>query len=159
MKKYVGIMVVALVLVVSQAWALIVPTMYGQNDKGNRLVIKLVCTAEADGTFADTQITAAHIGWNYWQAGYFLLDAWAVNSATNDHTNAAVVTITDETTHQIIGATAGDTLTLSQSASGVAYASMSRSAGQRAVTSKLTIGIADTGSTSTVQTIYLVLGR
>jgi hypothetical protein len=70
-----------------------------------------------------------------------------------------VVTITDATGRQLIGATTGDTLTLSQTASAVAYASMSKGASQRPVTSRLTVAIADTGSTSTVQTLYIVLGK
>lgn len=122
------------------------------------IIIKLVCTAHTDGTFAAADIEDARPE-PYWGEGYYLLDVWAVNSATDDHTNASVVTITDATGRQVIGTTAGDTLTLSQSASGIAYASMSRSAAQRAVTSQLTIAIADTGSTATVQTIYLVLGK
>jgi hypothetical protein len=160
MKRFISILTVVLVMAFSfNAWALIVPTMYGQTDKGNMLIIKLVCTAEADGTFANTQITAAHIGWEYWRAGYYLLDAWAVNSATNDHTNAAVVTVTDESTRQLIGTGTGDTLTLSQAASGVAYLVAAKGASQRPITSKLTIAIADTGGSATVQTLYLVLGK
>jgi hypothetical protein len=162
MKRIISILTVVLVMafaVNAMAASTIVPTMYGQTDKGNMLIIKLVCTAHTDGTFTSTQITSSHIGWEYWKAGYYLLDAWAVNSATDDHTNAAVVTITDETTRQIVGATTGDTLTLSQTASGVAYLSATKGAGQRPITSKLTVAIADTGSTATVQTLYLVLGK
>ena len=133
------------------------PYAYGNN--GSQLVIKLVCTAHTDGTFDAKTITAAEVGYDYHKSGYYLLDAVAVNSATDDHTNAAVVTITDGTTRQIMGATVGDTLTLSQTASAVAYASMSRGASQRAVYSPLVVAIADTGSTATVQTLYLILGR
>jgi hypothetical protein len=88
-----------------------------------------------------------------------LADIWVVNSATDDHTNAAVVTITDETTRQIVGTAAGDTLSLSQTASGVAYLSIDRGSGQRTITSLITIAIADTGSTATVQTFYLVFTK
>ena len=160
MKRIISILAVVLVMAFSfNAWALIVPTSAGQSDKGGFLLIKAVCTAEADGTFANTQITAAHVGFDYWKSGYVLAHAWVVNSATNDHTNAAVVTITDETTQVIVGAAVGDTLTLSQAASGIAYLVIDRPSSQRAITSKLTIAIADTGGSATVQTMYILLRK
>ena len=132
---------------------------YAIGNQGSMLVIQLTCTAHTDGTFDAKTVTAAEVGYDYHKSGYYFLDASAINSATDDHTNAAVVTITDGTTRQIIGATVGDTLTLSQTASAVAYASMARGASQRAVYSPLVVSIADTGSTATVQTLYLILGR
>lgn len=131
---------------------------YGQPGK-NMLVIAIVCTAHTDGTFTSEEITSAEVGQEYWKGGFYLAHAWAVNSATDDHTNAAVVTVTDSTGQQVVGATVGDTLTLSQTASATAYLSASRSAAQRPVVAPLTVAIADTGSTATVQTIYLLLVR
>ena len=166
MKRIISILTVILVMAFygsAMAASSMVPTPYGQSDKGSILVIKIVCTAHTDGTFTNTdatqQITAAHVGFEYWKSGYYLLHAYAVNSATDDHTNAAVVTITDETGQQLVGATVGDTLSLSQTASATAYLSSARSAGQRPITSKITPTIADTGSTATVQTLYIVLGK
>ena len=152
----------------------IVPSIYlaspGPNGQGwgNVLLIKMVCTAHTDGTFDSREITTADIPSKnfgnlpnvpYYQAGYYLAHAWAVNSATDDHTNAAVVTITDSTGQQVVGATVGDTLTLSQTASATAYLSASRVAAQRPVVAPITAAIADTGSTATVQTIFLLLVR
>lgn len=122
-------------------------------------IIRLTCTADSDGTFTSFAITEDDFARPYYNQGYYLAHAWAVNSATNDHTNAAVVTITDATGQVIIGAASGDTLTLSQAASGIAYLSAARSAAQRAVTSNLIVAIADTGDSPTVQTIYLLLVR
>jgi hypothetical protein len=157
MKKLLGVFVLILVFT-SIAFA--ADTMsFSANGDGNLVLITAVCTAAADGTFTSRTIESTDVGFSYWTAGYRLLDVWAKNSATDDHTNAAVVTITDATGRQLVGATAGDTLSLSQTASGIAYLSIDRGSGQRAVTSKLTVAIADTGSTSTVQTLYLVLGK
>jgi hypothetical protein len=139
-------------LMTPQAW-------YGNPVKDNMIVIKVTLLAASDGTFTPYQIVDTISTEKYWQGKYKIVHAWVVNSATDDHTNAATVTITDETTQQLIGATAGDTLTLSTAASGVAYLLIDRGSGQRAVTSKLTITIGDTGSTATLQTLYLVLAR
>ena len=156
MKRLIGVLFIVLVFT-ANAFAQDTMPFTGRGD-GNVVLVTAVCTAAADGTFTSRTITT-ELGFAYENSGYYLLDAWAKNSATDDHTNAAVVTITDATGRQLIGATVGDTLTLSQTASAIAYASMSRGASQRAVTSRLTIAIADTGSTATVQTLYLVLGR
>jgi len=130
---------------------------------GNAVLLKVVCTAHTDGTFDNKEINeaaaSAGMARDYWKMGYTLSHAWAVNSATDDHTNAAVVTITDETGQVIIGAASGDTLTLSQTASAKALMVADRASAQRSVTSKLTIAIADTGSTATVQTLYLLLRK
>jgi hypothetical protein len=151
-----------LVLLAGNAFAassiVLSPPVYESNDN-NMVVIPLLCTAHTDGTFDSKALTSTVVGFDYYNRGYYLLDAWAKNSGTDDHTNAAVVTITDATGRQIIGATQGDTLALSQAASGIAYAAMTKGSTQRPVTSVLTIAIADTGSTATVQTIYIVLGK
>lgn len=156
MKK---LLIVLFVVFVFTANAFAVDTMaFTSTGDSSSIRVKAVCTAAADGTFTSRTITT-ELGFAYENGDYYLLDAWAVNSATDDHTNAAVVTITDDTGRQLIGAAAGDTLTLSQTASAIAYASMTRSASQRSIKGRLTIAIADTGSTATVQTIYLVLGK
>ena len=167
MKRIISILVCVMVIAFYgnvMAASSIVSTSYGQSNQGNMVLIKSVCTAHTDGLFTDTYpsgktITAAEVGFEYSKAGYYLAHAWVVNSATDDHTNASVVTITDATGQVIIGAASGDTLSLSQAASGIAYLSAARSAAQRAVTSNLTIAIADTGDSATVQTIYLLLVR
>lgn len=139
--------------------------IYFESPDSNMVVLALTCTAHTDGTFTTTTLSNSVItqkvkfAANYYDAGYYLLDVWAVNSATDDHTNAAVVTITEASTRELIGATATDTLALSQAASGVAYAAITRNAIQRAVTGVLSVAIADTGSTATVQTLYILLVR
>jgi hypothetical protein len=162
MKKIlVAVVLVVLVALSGQVWAAssMVATPFSRSDRGATQVIKLVCTAHTDGTFTAKQITAAEIGFNYWEASYYLLDMWAVTNATDDHTNAAAVTIYDETGRYLVGSAVGDTLALSQTASTATYLSATRSAGQRHVSSKLTVAIADTGGSATVQTIYIVLGK
>jgi hypothetical protein len=168
MKKMLVLIVLALVLSAPAAYAAssIVPSLYSISKDGTLLVVKLVCTAHTDGAFDPKQITNAEIiptgsylPVEYQNMGYVLAHAWSVNSATDDHTNAAVVTVTDETGQVIVGAAVGDTLTLSQAASGITYLVVVRGSSQRAVTSKLTVAIADTGSTATVQTLYLLLRR
>jgi hypothetical protein len=160
--KRIFLVVAILILMVGNAFAassiVLVPPVYESQDK-NQMVITLLCTAHTDGTFDSKILTNTVVGFDYYNKGYYIIDAFAVNSATDDHTNAAVVTITDATGHQLIGATAGDTLSLSQTASAIAYLSIDRGRGQRAVTSYLTVAIADTGSTATVQTLYIVLGK
>ena len=169
------LMVVAIVLISANAFAaasIVAATdtrggVMFESPDGNILLLKLTATAHTDGEFSavvhtlsSSVITAKNkFGTWYYDTGYYLAHAWAVNSATDDHTNASVVTITDATGQVIIGAASGDTLTLSQAASGIAYLSAARSAAQRAVTSNLTIAIADTGDSATVQTLYLLLVR
>lgn len=160
MKKIVFILIILLFAGNVFAASSMVASRDKDTTNSSVVVIKVVATAHTDGTFDSKQITAAEFGGSeYWRQGYRLIDAFAVNSVTDDHTNAAVVTITDETGRQLVGTTAGDTLSLSQTASGIAYLSIDRGSGQRAVTSKLTIAIADTGSTATVQTLYLVFSK
>jgi hypothetical protein len=134
---------------------------------GSMVLLKLTATAHTDGEFSAVTHTLSNsvityktkFGTWYYDSGYVLAHAWVVNSATDDHTNAAVVTITDATGQVIVGAAVGDTLALSTAASGIAYLVIDRASSQRAVTSALTIAIADTGSTATVQTIYLLLRK
>ena len=127
------------------------------------LLVKVTCIAHTDGTFTDTypngkQITTAEIGFDYWKRGFFLMDAWAVNPAST-YPTAGAVTITDETGRQIVGTNATDTLTLSTAASGVGYLTIERASGQRAVTSKLTVAISDTGSAANTLNLYLLMRR
>jgi hypothetical protein len=157
MKKIAAVLFIVLVFTVN-AFAADTMTFTGSGS-GNVVRVTAVCTAAADGTFTSRTISATDLGFDYRNSGYSLADVWAVNSATDDHTNAAVVTITDATGRQLVGATAGDTLSLSTVASGIAYLSIDRGSGQRAITSLLTIAIADTGSTSTVQTLYLIFKK
>jgi hypothetical protein len=128
---------------------------------GSSFQIVLLCTAAADGTFTSRDITIANIPakdrYAYYENGYYLLDAWAVNDATT-YPGSGAVTITSGG-RQLVGTTAGDTLTLSTSASGVAYLSASRGASQRAVTGALNIAVTDTGSAANIFTLYLVLGK
>lgn len=159
MKKILSI-VLALVLFAVPAFAAssMTPNLkYYQSKTTDQRVISVVCTAHTDGTFTDYNL--ADTNWTpYFEEGYYIGHMWAVNSATDDHTSGAV-TITDATTQQLIGSTAGDTLTLSTAASGVAYLSASRGATQRPVTSQLTIAVSDTGSTAVVFTLYILLVR
>jgi hypothetical protein len=129
---------------------------------GSRVVLKLTCTAHTDGTFDNKTLDSSVItaktkfGTYYYDTGYYIGDVYAVNSATDDHTSGAV-TITDETTRQLMGSSAGDTLTLSTTASGVGYLSVTRGATQRSVNSPLVIAVSDTGSTAVVFTLYIEL--
>ena len=157
--KRICLVVAVLVLMAVNAFAassiVLVPPVYESQDKG-QLIIPLLCTAHTDGTFDNKVLTNAVVGFDYFAKGYYLGHAYAVNSATDDHTSGAV-TITDSTTQQIVGSTVGDTLTLSTTASGVGYLSASRGASQRPVAYPLTIAVSDTGSTAVVFTLYLVL--
>jgi len=130
---------------------------YPSSDRPIRMVVPITCTAHTDGTFDVKQLTTAEIGLSYHKQAFSITDAWVVNSATDDHTNAAVVTITDTTGKVLVGLGDGadDTLTLLQSASGVARIVLNRNSSQRAVTHLLNIAIADTGGSATVQTLYL----
>lgn len=124
----------------------------------NALAIKLLCTAHTDGTFDTKQITETEAGEEYWAKGFYLLDVWAVNDATT-YPGSGTVTITDESGRQLIGAGPNDVLTLSTSGSGIGYLAAARTPAQRAVTSKLSVAVADTGSAANKFTLYIVLGR
>ena len=130
------------------------------SDNHKTALIKLVCTASAGGTFDPITITEAHTGGlPYWNESYRLANAWAKNPGSGYPTSAAVVTITDANSKELVGAIAGDTLTLSTSASGLAQLSIDRSGSQRLVTSALTIAIASVGASALSTTIYLELER
>lgn len=163
-------LVIAVMLLTLAAWAqaasVVTPSVYSASRSGSVLVLKLACTAHTDGTFDSRAITIDDINPHtyamdgpFWHMGYRISNAWAVNPASGYPTVAAVVTVTDATGQQLIGATVGDTLTLSTSASGVAYLLIDRSGSQRLVTSALTVAIGDTGTAANTVDIYLVLER
>jgi hypothetical protein len=158
MKKL--LIVLAVLLVASSAFAartMSIDTRYAESVDRNMVLIKLSCVAHTDGTFASADIDDNRPD-PYWSKGYKLLDAWVVNDATT-YPAAGAVTIVDTTTRQLVGTTAGDTLTLSTSASGVAYLAIDRGSGQRAVTSKLSISTTTTTTNGSIFTVYLLLGR
>lgn len=135
----------------------IVPKMYGQSNRGNVLTIQCACTAHTDGTFTSTQITEAHIGFDYWNQGYFLAHAWALNDATT-YPGSGAVTLADESGQLVLGA-GSDTLSLATTASGIGYMTATRSTAQRPVVSKLTIAVSDTGDAANIFTLYIVFAR
>ena len=152
-----------LVLMVGNVFATssMVPSVY--TNSTNMVTIKVVCTS-SDGTFATTQLTSAssQIGFRYWEKGYYLLHAFAVN----DHTTYAAsgaVTITTSTGSQLVGTASGDTLTLSTSADGLASLSASRGPVQRPVIGSgenggVSVAVSSTGQAA-IFTLYLVLGK
>lgn len=157
--KRIALFIVIASLLAGQAFAassMVASRLDGSTD--DVLLIKVAGVAHTDGTFTSKQITASEIGFDYWKRGFFLVDAWAVNPAST-YPTAGAVTITDETGRQIVGTSATDTLTLSTSASGVGYLVIERASGQRAVTSKLTIAISDTGSAANTLDLYLLMRR
>lgn len=136
----------------------------------SRIVVAVALTSETDGTFTSYQITNADIparrlgirqAVEYWDAGYYLLDAWITNGASSYPDTAGAITVTIESGKQLVGTSSGDTLSASTSASGVGQLSAARSAGQRGVTGRLTVASGDTqsGTATTVNTLYLELGR
>jgi hypothetical protein len=129
------------------------------SDNHKTLFISVACTANADGTFDAVELSSALVGFEYWLESYRLANAWAKNPASNYPTAAAVVTITDSNYQELVGAIAGDTLTLSTAASGLAQLSVDRSSGQRIATGPLTLSIADTGAAANSVTINIVLER
>lgn len=128
--------------------------------KGNGVfIINLVCTAHTDGTFTSEVISSSDAGHEYWREGYFLVNAFAVNDATT-YPGSGAVTITDETGRQLVGSSSYDavTLTLSTSASGVAFATIEQVL-KMDVTSKLTVAVSDTGNAANIFDLYLVMRR
>lgn len=128
-------------------------------DAPNMKVIKVRAVSHTDGSYTElTVLSPDRIG-EYWTQGFYLADVYAVNGTSGYPDTAGTVTITDSSGRQLVGSTAGDTLTLSTSASGVAYLSSARSAAQRAIPSKLYTTITDTqsGSATTAIDLYLVL--
>lgn len=136
---------------------------------GNSLEIVLLCTAAANGTFTsrtiDETVIPARNQFNYWEAGYYLLDAWAVNDVTT-YAGSGAVTVTSGD-RQIIGTASGDTLTLSTAAynsatgAGVGYLSAARGASQRKLsgTGAPVVSVSDTGDASNIFKLHLVFGK
>ena len=125
------------------------------------IIISYTCTSDASaGTLPAKDILVSEVGFNYWQQGFYLLNAKAVNPAANYPTGAQTLSLTDSDGAQLIGSTAGDTLTLSTSASVSAVLSSSRSPAQRGVEKLLTIGaVASSIGNSKVFTYRLILGK
>lgn len=162
MKRFIALAaLIALVFASADVWAASSMVPRKVMETPNSLVIAIDCVAVAAGTFTDFVLTDEHIGYRYWEMEYRITDAWLVNSATDDHGLAAVVTITDATGRVLIGLGDGedDTLTSLTSASGIARLVINRVSSQRKITSKITIGISDTGAAATVKTLYLQLDR
>lgn len=130
----------------------VVPPTFESSNK-TQLVITLACVAHTDGTFTSTQLTTENVRSNYWQNGYYLYEAWAINPASDYATTAAAVTITDESGAYIIKS--GE-LTLSTDASAIVEASLEK---YRTVNSKLTVAVGDTGSAANTFTLYLKFAR
>jgi len=180
MKKFLAIVLLLVVIAFAPgqlfAASAMTPSVVSLSNNGKILLVKVACVAHTDGTFTSEAISGADTGSvydssgafngnsnglsaDYWSLGFRISNAWAVNPASGYPTVAAVVTVTDATGQQLIGATVGDTLTLSTSASGVAYLVIDRSGSQRLVTSALTVAIGDTGTAANTVDIYLVLER
>jgi hypothetical protein len=161
MKKIISI-ALALVLFAVPAFAAssMIPTIkfYQSQDEKIR-IIKVACVAHTDGAFSPVlQITDADSTKPYYDQGYVLGHAWAVNDATTYPASGAL-TLTDESGQQIVGTNAGDTLTLSTAASGVGYLSIDRGSKQRSVVSKLTVAWSTTTTNGSIFTLYLLLSK
>jgi hypothetical protein len=143
-----------LVATTTLAASSIAVTGYSTQGNGSQLVIKLLCTAAADGTFTPYEIPdAISPGMPYWTQGYYLYEAWAVNPAAVFPTVAANVVITTEAGEPVLKS--GE-LALSTDASGVAEAVMAK---YRAINSKMTLAPGDTGAAANIFTLYLKLAR
>lgn len=123
-------------------------------------VIKVACVAHTDGTFDSKTISeaiaSAGLPKPYYQMAYRISNITAINPASGYPTVAATVTVTDSVTRkQLVGSTAGDTLTLSTSASGQAQLVIDRGGGQRLVTNPLTVAISDTGTAANMFDLYI----
>ena len=132
-----------------------VPTI--QLKTTNMMVIKAVFTANSDGTITTKTFNESNLG-TYYTQGYFLVHAFTINDATT-YPASGTVTISDALGQQLIGSTAGDTLTLSTAASGLALLASTRSAAQRPVSSVLNAVVTNTGSAANIFTLYLVLSK
>lgn len=154
----------ALITVSSAAWAASSMTVsHHHNSYGlNVHVIKLACVAETDGTFTNKTISeaiaSAGLPKVYYQMGYFLIAAWAVNPAATYPTSGAV-TITDSTGLVLVGTGAGDTLTLSTASNGVTQITNNVQAIKRPIVGQLTVAVTDTGTAANTFTLYLLMGR
>jgi hypothetical protein len=150
--------VIAMMAFCVNVWAASSMTVTVDGGSQNQFILKVACTSHTDGTFTSYQITQADAKTDYWKRDWYLGDAFVVNGASGQPDTAGAVTITDETGRQLVGTSAGDTLSVSTSASGTGYLSASRGAAQRSIFKKLTIGIGDTqsGSATSTFTLYLV---
>lgn len=164
MKKSILAVIIGLVAfclpIAGMAASVMTPTVYAIPQPGGQMIIKVACTAHTDGTFDSTQITGTHISKStlglraeYWQLGYYLYEVWAVNPASGHPTVAGAVTITDETGAPLL---ASGELALSTSASGIAEAALGKF---RAVNSKMTITVGDTGDAANTFDLYIKLVR
>jgi hypothetical protein len=124
-------------------------------------LIKCVAVSDSDGTFTASTLLTVGNGIQYWSQDAVLAHAYAINRSSGQPDTAGTVTITDAAGQQIVGATVGDTLTLSTSASGGAYLSADRASSQRPVMMPLYITIGDTQSGAATSTfdLYLLLRK
>jgi hypothetical protein len=137
------------------ASAMVVTKTYDPSQEHSPLVLKLACTAHTDGTFDAKRITAAEVGFNYWQYGLYLYEAWTINPASVYPTVAGVVSIVDEAGSPILVSDPAE-LTLSTSASVVVEAAPAKS---RLVNSELTVSVGDTGNAANTFDLYLKFVR
>jgi hypothetical protein len=123
------------------------------NQDHSPLVVKLACTAHTDGTFTSKQLIAAEVGgFNYWQYGLYIYEAWTINDHTT-YPGQGEVTITDEQGIQILKTTE---LVLSTSADGIVEAAIGKT---RLISSKITIAVSDTGNAANKFDLYLKFVR
>ena len=156
MKRIIILVTICIVLFSVSAFAassiVAIKPLYESSDK-QQIVIALACTAHTDGTFDSKTIDSTDVGMSYWEKGYYMYEVWAINPASTYPTAAAAVTAVDADGTQLIQT--GE-LALSTSASGVAEASLGK---YRAVTSKITLSIGDTGSAANTFTLLIKLAR
>lgn len=154
--------VVILIFLSPAAWAASSISTELVYESENMAVVRLNCISHTDGSFtASTEILPPGGNYYYWSKGFTLGHAFAVNGASGYPDTAGTVTITDGFGNQIIGSTAGDTLTLSTSASGTALLAVERASSQRACIHKwyATIGDTQSGSATSYFSVYLVFRK
>jgi hypothetical protein len=147
MKKLFFALLIILFSTTAFAASSVVETASAQ-DNGDVLV-KLVCTAHTDGTFSDYILTTGSI------KGKRIVHAWAVNHNATYPASGAV-SISDTTGQQLVGTTAGDSLTLSTAANGYAPLSIGRVSKQRSVVSRLVLSVSTTTTNSAQFTLYIL---
>lgn len=174
MKKFLAIVLLLVVTAVAPgqlfAASAMTPSVVSLSNNGTILVLKVACVAHTDGTFTSEAISGADTGSvydssgafhgniygfsaDYWNMGFYLYEVWAVNPSSGHPTVAAAVTIADDTGAPLL---ASGELALSTSASGIVEASLGKF---RAVNSKMTISVGDTGTAANATTIYIKLVR
>jgi hypothetical protein len=157
MKRFIIALCVLACAFSAQAASTITPSIVYESP--SVVVLKLHCVSHTDGSFtASTAIPLTP--WNYTTGGWKLKHAYATNGASGYPDTSGTVTITDATGQQIIGSTAGDTLTLSTSASATALLVIDRASSQRPASFQYYVTISDTqsGTATSVFDIYLVFG-